>query len=69
MKQKIPERLLDISTAAKRLNCCNANVYNLIRIGRIDAVRVGPRAGLRVTESSLVRFIDEGRVDPEEFFE
>jgi excisionase family DNA binding protein len=69
VKQKIPERLLDVSTAAKRLNCCSANVYNLIKNGNIVAVRVGRRAGLRISESSLLKFIDERRVDPDEYFE
>jgi hypothetical protein len=44
-------------------------VYNLIKTGKIDAVRVGPRSGLRITELSLDRFIDVRRVDPDEFFE
>ena len=33
-----------------------------------DDMMKGSRAGLRITESSLARFIDDRRVDPEEFF-
>ncbi|MBU4317644.1 MAG: helix-turn-helix domain-containing protein [Proteobacteria bacterium] len=62
-----PERLLDVSAVARRLNCGNTNVYNLIKTGKIDAVRIGPRAGLRITESSLARFIDNQRVDQDDF--
>jgi excisionase family DNA binding protein len=69
MNQKISERFLDVSTAAKRLNCCSANVYNLIKSGDIVAVRIGRRAGLRIKESSLVKFIEERQVDPDEYFE
>ena len=50
----------------------NGGVQNhlaMIKDGRIDAVRIGRRAGLRVTESSLNKFIERQRVEPEEYFE
>jgi len=37
----------------------------MIREGRLEAVRLGPRA-LRITRDSLDRFLEDNRVSPEE---
>jgi len=42
------------------------HVYELIKDGQLIAIRVGRRA-LRISEASLNRFIEAGKVDPREF--
>ena len=61
------DRLLCVHNVAERLNCHNSYVYTLIKDGHLKAIRVGKRA-LRVSESSLNRFIESRKVDPEEYF-
>ena len=62
-----PTRMLTIATVARRLNCHISHVYRLIQEGRVEAFKIGTRA-LRVSEESLDRFIEAGRVDPDDYF-
>lgn len=60
------EKLIMVASIAKRLGCCKRHVYNLIRDGKLEAVRIGPR-GLRVKESSYVKFVEARSVDPQSY--
>jgi excisionase family DNA binding protein len=62
------ERYLYVTTVAQSLRCSNQHVYNLITSGELEAIKIGKRA-IRVTESSLIRFLEQSRVDPEALFE
>jgi excisionase family DNA binding protein len=60
------DRLLYIHRVAKRLDCSRNMVYKLIYEGKLKAVRIGKR-DLRISESSLSKFIKENTIAPEEF--
>jgi excisionase family DNA binding protein len=55
--------LLTIPEAAERLRCSRGHVYTLIADGDLDTVDIAPRgsrkAKTRVTEASVIRFIDD----------
>ncbi len=53
-------------TAAERLCCTEAHVYQMIANGDLAAVRLGPRA-LRVFESSIDEFIRKNSVNAEDY--
>jgi excisionase family DNA binding protein len=57
-KQKL-EKLLRVSTVAKRLNVSKQSVYNHIIAGNLSAVRTGPSCGIRIFQSSLNDFIEK----------
>ena len=57
-------RLLLVHTVAKRLNCSKQYVYTLIEMGRLKAIRIGPR-GLRIPEKALEEFISQARKETE----
>lgn len=46
-------RLLNVAQVADVLTCSRSWVYRLIGDGRLKALRIGSRRGLRVTEKSV----------------
>lgn len=50
-------QLLSIKRAAERLSCSRANLYALIKDGKLPVVQVGTRKGLRVDVRDLDAFI------------
>ncbi len=61
------ETLIHVRTAARTLNCTDTHVYNMIRDGRVKAIRIGT-TGLRVVKESLEQFINDNRVNPEDYY-
>jgi excisionase family DNA binding protein len=57
--RKKPEKMLPVSTVAKRLAVSKQTVYNLILSGNLRAIRTGPAAGIRIYESSLDDFLEK----------
>ena len=53
------DKLLPVSIVAERLGVSTQSVYNLIVAADILAVWIGPRAGIRIYESELERFLSE----------
>ena len=45
-----------IHTAAQQLCCTDRHIYNLIKNGKLKAIRLGPR-GLRVLKGSIDTYI------------
>jgi excisionase family DNA binding protein len=60
------DKLLKIQEVVKALDCTRPMVYKLIYEGQLKAIRIGKR-GLRVSESSLNRYIEENTIIPDEF--
>ena len=65
--QNIPE-LLYVHTVAERLKCSVRMVYNLIREGDLEAVRLGKR-GIRVSQASLAGYLSRQKIDPGEYYQ
>jgi excisionase family DNA binding protein len=59
------ENLCRVKTAARILDCTTKNIYYLIRQGKIDAMRLGPRQ-TRITKSSIEKLIKESRIKSNE---
>ncbi len=62
------DRYIYVHKAADILGCRKNYIYDLIKNGHLDAIRIGKRA-IRVSEASLNDFIESRKVDPEEYFE
>lgn len=60
------EKLLYIHRVAKALDCTRPMVYKLIYERKLKAVRIGKR-GIRISEASLKKFIEENTIIPDEF--
>lgn len=60
------DKLLEVSAVAARLGITTHSVYrHRITAGSpLEFVRVGPKKGYRIKESSLVRLLDNDREDP-----
>ncbi len=67
MTEKITEKYITIQTVAERLSCTDNHVYELIREGKLLAVKIGERA-LRVSETSYADFIADNVINPEDYF-
>lgn len=52
-------QLLDIDSARRALGLSRSRIYELIRIGKVRVVRLGPR-GMRVPVSELRRIEKDG---------
>lgn len=60
-------KLLYVKNVARILSCSDEHVYRLIRDGKIDAVRLGIR-GIRVRETSVIRFVEQSKIKSDDFF-
>lgn len=49
-------QLLNVKQVTERLNCGKTFVYDLIRDGKLEAVRLGAVKGLRVTLKSVDKY-------------
>lgn len=56
------EKLFCVAGVAERLNCTSRHVYNLIREGRLDAVRIGIK-GIRVPQGAVDKFMSKNQID------
>lgn len=51
-------RRVNVAVAATLLGCSTSYVYKLVARGDLDAIRIGSRKGLQVTEASIVRYLE-----------
>src|SRR5262249_35798 len=58
-REAAPERLLTVPEAAARLSIPPSYAYELIRIGRLEACRIGPKY-VRVHPDVIAKILDEG---------
>ncbi len=57
-------RRVTVAAAAALLGCSASYVYKLVARGELDAIRIGTRKGVQVTEASILRYLDrKGAVD------
>jgi excisionase family DNA binding protein len=56
------DKLLRVSTVAKRLDCTNRYVYILCDMGRLDSIRLGHKYGIRIFENSLKKLINQEEI-------
>lgn len=62
-------KFLDVRNAANRLNCTPAHVYTLIKDGRLKAINIGERKGIRIDEKDISDFLASREVKPEEYYQ
>jgi excisionase family DNA binding protein len=56
----MPEELFSVPRVAQMLDITKKRTYQMVREGKLDAVRMTMRS-MRITRSSIDRFIDESR--------
>ena len=61
------EKFLCVHHIAERLVCSKNHIYNLIKDGKIEAIRVGGH--LRIKESAFDIFLEQNKVDAEKYYE
>ena len=52
-------RRVTVAAAASLLGCSASYVYKLVALGDLDAIRIGTRKGVQVTEDSIEKYIRE----------
>lgn len=62
-----PGELIHVRRAAEILCCTPKHIGTMVQDGRLSAVRLGPR-GIRVIRSSVEIYIENNRVNPEDYF-
>ena len=58
---------LQVRRVAQILDCHEQTVYDLVREGKLQAIRFGHRS-LRISEANLEEFIEKNKVKPEDIF-
>ena len=59
---KFPKtRLLRVNQAAERLNCSTRFIYCLAESGKLEALKLGNKKGLRIPEDVLEKFVKKQR--------
>ena len=53
------EKLLRIDQAAARLNCSKSWIYRLVTDGKLSLLKIGPKRGYRIPESSLDAYVTQ----------
>jgi len=66
--ETIKDRYITIQMVAEILTCKERHIYDLIVSGSLKAIKVGSRA-VRISQQSLMEFIDGNRVNPDDFFD
>ncbi|MCP4746231.1 MAG: helix-turn-helix domain-containing protein [Desulfobacteraceae bacterium] len=61
------DKLICVAKVAKRLDCSRRYVYTLIHNGKLAALRIGEKYGLRVPESSLLNFMKTRRINAADY--
>jgi excisionase family DNA binding protein len=61
------EKYITVQTVAERLSCTDNYVYALVKDGKLKAAKIGERA-LRVSETSVDRFLANNIIDPNDYF-
>ena len=64
----IKDKYLTLQVVADLLSCTVRHISDLIIEGSLVAIKVGGRA-MRVSEQSLIEFIEKRKVNPEDFFD
>ena len=64
----IKDKYLTLQVVAEILSCTERHIYDLIVEGSLTAIKVGGRA-VRVSEQSLIEFIEKRKVNPEDLFD
>jgi excisionase family DNA binding protein len=66
-KEKKQDRYLAVNRVAEILGCTERYAYEMVKDGKLRAIRLGNRA-IRISEKSLQEFIKSNIVDPDEYF-
>jgi len=66
-KEKKQDRYLSGNQVAEILECTERFVYEMVKEGKLTALRLGIRA-IRISEKSLNEFVESNIVDPDEYF-
>jgi excisionase family DNA binding protein len=65
--RQVKKQFIQVSKAARVLDCSNEFVFTLIRDKKLTAINLGQRM-TRVSVESLDHFIAQNRLDPDKFF-
>lgn len=57
---------LQVRRVAKILDCHPETIYDLVRDGKLEAIRFGRKA-IRISEAKLEEFIEMNKIKPEDF--
>lgn len=59
---------IQVSKAAKILDCSKEFIHQLVRDGKLSAINLGQRM-TRISCESLLEFVKNSKVDPEKYYE
>lgn len=66
-KEKKQDRYVTANRVAETLGCTERYVYEMVKDGKLKAIRLGNRA-IRISGKSLQEFIEANTVNPDEYF-
>lgn len=65
---RIHYQYVQVSKAAKMLDCSSEFIHQLIRDKKLEAINLGQRM-TRVSRNSLAKLINEAKIDPINYYE
>lgn len=58
-EKPVSDSVMTVKDACKILKCGKTNIYNLINCGKLSAVKVGEKKGIRIYERDVDRLLNE----------
>ena len=62
-----PGELIYVKRAAEILCCTPKHIGTMVQDGRLEALKLGPR-GIRVFKTSIEKYIENNKVNPEDYY-
>ncbi|MGB5217124.1 MAG: helix-turn-helix domain-containing protein [Smithella sp.] len=62
-----PGDIVYVKRAAAILSCTPKHVRDMVKDGRLEALKLGPR-GIRVFVASVEEYIENNKVNPEDYY-
>ena len=66
MDKALPKKFMYVNRVAEMLCCSEKHVYELIKEGKLEAIRLG-KCAIRVSRDSVHDFIEQNKIDPTEY--
>jgi excisionase family DNA binding protein len=60
---------LRVWRVAKFLDCSRDHIYDLVRAGKLEGVKIGQQQGIRISQESLEHYLAENRLPSSETVE
>lgn len=59
-------KVIDVRCAAIRLDCTPSHIYRLVQMGKLRAIKIGERKGIRILVDAIDEMVGQ-EIDPDTY--